>query len=102
MSKLIIRYPDNVIKEAEFDQPKYRIGTADDNDLILESDEVEPHQAEIDTVDGAYSVVDVSENKSTTVNGLYELRCICYYPFYFYYLFPYQQKNYRCSITADR
>jgi len=69
MSKLIIRYPDNVIKEAEFDQPKYRIGTADDNDLILESDEVEPHQAEIDTVDGAYSVVDVSENKSTTVNG---------------------------------
>jgi hypothetical protein len=69
MSKLIIRYPNNVIKEVEFDQPKFRIGTAPDNDLVLENEEVQAHQAEIDTVEGAFAIVDVSENKSTTVNG---------------------------------
>jgi predicted component of type VI protein secretion system len=69
MSKLIIRYPNNVIKEAEFDKPKYKIGTAPDNDLVLEHEAVQAHQAEIDSSEGAFSVVDVSENKSTTVNG---------------------------------
>jgi outer membrane protein assembly factor BamB len=69
MSRLIIRYSNNVIKEADFDKPKFRIGTADDNDLVLEDEGVSPHQAEIDTVDGAYSIVDVSESKNTMVNG---------------------------------
>jgi outer membrane protein assembly factor BamB len=53
----------------EFDQPKYKIGTAPDNDLVLEHEEVQARQAEIDSADGAFSIVDVSENKSTTVNG---------------------------------
>ncbi|HEB29902.1 MAG TPA: FHA domain-containing protein, partial [Spirochaetes bacterium] len=69
MARLIIRYPNNVIKEVEFDQPKYKIGFNEDNDLKLENDEVTPHQAEIDTTDGAYSIVDVSDNNSTSVNG---------------------------------
>ena len=69
MARLIIRYPNNVIKEVEFDQPKYKIGFDEGNDLKLENDEVTPHQAEIDTTDGAYSIVDVSENNSTSVNG---------------------------------
>jgi outer membrane protein assembly factor BamB len=69
MSKLIIRYPDNVIKEVEFVKPKYTIGTAGDNDLVLEHEEVAPHQAEIYNADGTYSIADVSDNKSTTVNG---------------------------------
>jgi sarcosine oxidase gamma subunit len=69
MSKLIIRYPNNVIKEVEFDQPKYKVGTAPDNDLVLENEEVQAHQAEIDSAEGAFSIVDVSENKSTAVNG---------------------------------
>jgi outer membrane protein assembly factor BamB len=69
MARLIIRYPNNVINEVEFDQPKYKIGLDEDNDLKLDNDEVTPHQAEIDTADGAYSIVDVSENNSTSVNG---------------------------------
>jgi len=69
MSKLILRYPNNVVKEVEFDQPKYKIGTAPDNDLILEHEEAEAHQAEIDAADGSFSIVDVSEGKTTTVNG---------------------------------
>jgi outer membrane protein assembly factor BamB len=69
MSRLIIRYPNNVIKEVDFDKPKFKIGTAEDNDLVLEDEGVAPHQAEIDTVDGSYSIVDVSEPKNTTVNG---------------------------------
>jgi outer membrane protein assembly factor BamB len=69
MSRLIIRYPNNVIKEVDFNKPKFKIGTADDNDLVLEDDGVSSYQAEIDTDDGAYSIVDVSEPKNTTVNG---------------------------------
>jgi len=69
MAKLIIRYPNNVINEVEFEQPKYTIGTAEDNDLVLTGDDVSPHQAEIYTADGAYSLVDVSENNNTSVNG---------------------------------
>jgi len=69
MAKLIVRYPNNVIKEVEFDQPRYRIGRAEDNDLILENEDVSPHQAEIETSNGAYLLKDVSENKSTAVNG---------------------------------
>ncbi|KPJ85996.1 MAG: hypothetical protein AMS17_13760 [Spirochaetes bacterium DG_61] len=69
MSKLILRFPNNVVREIEFDQPKYKIGNAPDNDLILENEDVEPHQAEVDTVEGAFSIVDVSEGKTTTVNG---------------------------------
>ncbi len=69
MSRLILRYPDSVVREVEFSKSNYKIGTASDNDLILESDEVEVHQAEIDTVEGAFSIVDVSEGKTTTVNG---------------------------------
>ena len=69
MAKLIVRYPNNVIKEVEFEQPKYKIGSAPDNDLVLENEEVAPHHAEIDTAEGAFSIVDVSESKNTTVNG---------------------------------
>jgi len=69
MAKLILRYPDNVIKEAEFNQPKYRIGRANDNDLVLENNEVTAHQAEIENQNGIYSILDVSEDESTTVNG---------------------------------
>jgi outer membrane protein assembly factor BamB len=69
MARLIIRYPNNTIKEVDFDQPKFRIGFDEDNDLKLEDEDVTPHQAEIDTVDGAYSIVDVSDNSSTSVNG---------------------------------
>ncbi len=69
MAKLIIRYPNNVIQEAEIDQPKYRIGSADDNDLVLDNEDVSPHQAEIAEEGGLYSILDVSENKSTRVNG---------------------------------
>jgi outer membrane protein assembly factor BamB len=69
MAKLIVRYPNNNIKEVEFEQPKYKIGTASDNDLVLENEEVAPHHAEIDTADGAFSIVDLSESKNTAVNG---------------------------------
>ncbi|MCK4805254.1 MAG: FHA domain-containing protein, partial [Spirochaetes bacterium] len=69
MAKLIIRYPDNIINEVEFDQPRYKVGHAQDNDLVLDNDEVAPNQAEIETADGAYSIADVSGNNSTAVNG---------------------------------
>ncbi len=69
MAKLIVRYPNNVIKEVEFNQARYRIGRAEDNDLVLENDEVEDYQAEVETSGGAYTVVDVSQSKNVTVNG---------------------------------
>ena len=69
MARLILRYPNNVIKEVDFDQPRLRIGTASDNDVVVENEDVEEHQAEIETRDGAFSLKDLSENKSTTVNG---------------------------------
>jgi outer membrane protein assembly factor BamB/pSer/pThr/pTyr-binding forkhead associated (FHA) protein len=69
MIRLVLRYPNNVIREVEFEQPKYRIGSDKDNDLVIEDLGVAPHQAEIETTAGAYSIVDVSEDKSTTVNG---------------------------------
>jgi hypothetical protein len=69
MARLILRYPNNVIREVDFDQQRYRIGTAADNDLVLESEGVAPHQAEIQLRDGAYTLTDVSEDKNTTVNG---------------------------------
>ena len=69
MARLIVRFPDNVIQEVEFDQPKYKIGRAEDNDLVLDNDEVEAHQAEIETSNGTYQIIDVSESKSTTING---------------------------------
>ncbi len=69
MAKLIVRYPNNVIKEVEFNQTRYRIGRADDNDLVLENDEVEPYHAEIETSGGAYTLADVSQGKNVTVNG---------------------------------
>jgi len=69
MARLIIRYPNNVIKEVDFEAPNYRIGSSPENDLVLENEGVEPFQAQIETHDGTYSIIDVSENKSTTVNG---------------------------------
>ncbi|UCB45498.1 MAG: PQQ-binding-like beta-propeller repeat protein [Spirochaetota bacterium] len=69
MTRLILRFPNNVIKEVEFDQPKYRVGSAEDNDLVIEQEGVSPHQAEIEQAAGNFSIVDVSEDKSTTVNG---------------------------------
>jgi len=69
MAKLILRYPDNVIKEVEFNQPKYKIGKDEDNDLILENDEVDSHQSEIETKNGVYTLINVSENESTAING---------------------------------
>ena len=69
MAKLILRYPNNVIKEVDFDQTRLRIGTASDNDVVVENEDVEEHQAEIEMRDGAFSLKDLSENKSTTVNG---------------------------------
>ena len=69
MARLILRYPNNVIREVDFEQPRYRIGSATDNDLVLEGEDLAPHQAEIESRDGTYSLTDVSENKSTTVNG---------------------------------
>ena len=69
MARLILRYPNNVIKEVDFDQPRLRIGTASDNDVVVENEDVEEHQAEIETRDGAFSLKDLSENNSTTVNG---------------------------------
>ncbi|MFW6138388.1 MAG: FHA domain-containing protein, partial [Spirochaetota bacterium] len=69
MARLIIRYPDNRIQEVEFKKPTYKIGAAEDNDLVLENDEVAPNQAEIETSGGNYFLVDVSGNETTTVNG---------------------------------
>ncbi len=69
MAKLIVRYPNNMIKEVEFNQARYRIGRAEDNDLVLENDEVEDYQAEVETSGGAYTIVDVSQSKNVTVNG---------------------------------
>ncbi len=69
MARIILRYPNNVIKEVDFEQPRLRIGTAPDNDLVVEYENVEEHQAEIETRDGAFTLKDLSENKSTTVNG---------------------------------
>lgn len=69
MTRLILRYPNNVVREVEFEQPKYRIGSAEDNDLVIDQEGVSPHQAEIEETAGAFSIVDVSEDKSTTVNG---------------------------------
>ncbi|MGQ9616194.1 MAG: FG-GAP-like repeat-containing protein [Spirochaetota bacterium] len=69
MARLILRYPNNVIREVDFEQPRYRIGGAADNDLILEGEDVSPHQAEIVTSNGTYEITDLSEDKSTTVNG---------------------------------
>jgi predicted component of type VI protein secretion system len=69
MTRIILRYPNNVIKEVDFEQPSLRIGSASDNDLVVENEDVEEHQAEIETRDGAFTLKDLSENKSTTVNG---------------------------------
>ncbi len=69
MARLILRYPNNVIKEVDFEQPRLRVGSAPDNDIVLENEEVEAHQAEIEMRDGAFSLKDLSENNSTTVNG---------------------------------
>lgn len=69
MARLIIRYPNNVVREVEFEGPRYRIGTAPDNDLVLEHDQVSPHQAEIESVAGGYTLVDVAGNGTTLVNG---------------------------------
>jgi outer membrane protein assembly factor BamB len=69
MARLILRYPNNAIKEVDFNQPRLRIGTAADNDVVVENEDVEEHQAEIETRDGAFSLKDLSENNSTTVNG---------------------------------
>jgi hypothetical protein len=69
MARLILRYPNNIIREVDFEQPRYRIGGAADNDLILEGEGVSPHQAEIVTSNGTYEIADLSEDKSTTVNG---------------------------------
>jgi outer membrane protein assembly factor BamB len=69
MTRIILRYPNNDIKEVDFEQPRLRIGTAPDNDLVVENEDVEEHQAEIETRDGAFTLKDLSENKSTTVNG---------------------------------
>jgi outer membrane protein assembly factor BamB/pSer/pThr/pTyr-binding forkhead associated (FHA) protein len=69
MARLIIRYPNNIIREVEFDQPRYRVGTAPDNDLVLEHEEVSSHQAEIESAAGGYTLVDVSEQGTTLVNG---------------------------------
>ena len=69
MIRLILRYPNNVVQEVEFEQPRYRIGTAEDNDLVLDQEGVSPHQAEIEETDGSYTLVDASEDSSTTING---------------------------------
>jgi outer membrane protein assembly factor BamB len=69
MARLILRYPNNLIKEVDFEQSRYRIGSATDNDLVLDGEEVAPHQAEIEIRDGAYTLTDRSEDNSTTVNG---------------------------------
>lgn len=69
MARIILRYPNNAIKEVDFEQPRLRIGTAPDNDLVIENEDVEEHQAEIETRDGVFSLKDLSENNSTTVNG---------------------------------
>lgn len=69
MTRLIIRFPNRSVREVEYAQPKYRIGRAQDNDLVLDHEEVAPHQAEIDEAEGAYTITDISEDNSTTVNG---------------------------------
>ena len=69
MIRLILRYPNNVVQEVEFDQPRYRIGAAEDNDLVLDQEGISPHQAEIEAAGGFYTVVDVSEDNSTAING---------------------------------
>ncbi|MFW6180715.1 MAG: PQQ-binding-like beta-propeller repeat protein, partial [Spirochaetota bacterium] len=69
MARLIIRYPNNIIREVEFDQPRYRVGTAPDNDLVLDNEEVSAHQAEIESAAGGYTLVDVSGQGTTLVNG---------------------------------
>ncbi len=69
MTRLIVRLPNRSVREVEYAQPKYRIGRAEDNDLVLDHEAVAPYQAEIDEVQGAYTITDISEEKSTTVNG---------------------------------
>ncbi len=69
MAKLIVRYPNNEIKEVDFDKPVYRIGRAPDNDLVLDNEDVDEHQAVIENANGVFTLVDTSENKSTKVNG---------------------------------
>ena len=69
MAKLIVRYPNNEIKEIEFEKTIYKIGRAPDNDLVLDNNEVDDHQAVIETSNGVFTLVDKSENKSTKVNG---------------------------------
>jgi outer membrane protein assembly factor BamB len=69
MARLILRYPNNVIKEIDFNQPRFRIGSDPDNDLVLEDESVAPHQAEIETQDGAFTLKDITEDNTTTVNG---------------------------------
>jgi outer membrane protein assembly factor BamB len=69
MTRLILRFPNRPVREVEYAQPKYRIGRAGDNDLVLDHEEVAPYQAEIDEVQGAYTITDTSEEKSTKVNG---------------------------------
>jgi outer membrane protein assembly factor BamB len=69
VTRLILRYPNNEYKEVEFDQPRYRVGSAEDNELVIEQEGVSPHQAEIEQIEGNFSIVDLSEDKSTTVNG---------------------------------
>jgi len=69
MARLIIRYPNNMVKEVDFEATVYKIGASPENDLVLENEGVEPFQAQIETHEGTYSIIDVSENKTTTVNG---------------------------------
>ncbi len=69
MAKLIVRFPNNEIKEVEFDKPQYKIGRAEDNDLVLDNEEVAPYQAVIETSNNVFTLVDLSKDKSTLVNG---------------------------------
>ena len=69
MAKLIVRYPNNEIKEIDFDKPIYKIGKAPDNDLVIDIDDIDDHQAIIESSNGVFTLVDTSEKKSTKVNG---------------------------------
>lgn len=69
MARLIVRYPDNRIQEVEFDKPVFRIGSSEDNDLIVSHEEVEAHHAEITNEAGAFFIKNLSERENTTVNG---------------------------------
>ena len=69
MAKLIVRFPNNEIKEVEFDSPKFTIGSAEDNNLVLENEDVAPHQAVIETQNNVFTLIDLTEDKTTLVNG---------------------------------